>query len=142
MVALLSPSPSKCCTSLRPSSRVASLSGLLSVSVLYNAHTFYKDWVVAANRAFETTLKTICQERGWPYNPGDRASELVTFVRNRGLFPPYLDKGLDTYVAVTALVAFSAGLLIARSQEPPRRNKKEYRAEQAALKKPPTEVGG
>lgn len=60
----------------------------------------FKDCVVAANRAFETTLKTICRERGWAFNSGDRASELVTLVRNKGLFPPYLDKGLDTYVAL------------------------------------------
>jgi hypothetical protein len=60
----------------------------------------YKDCIVAANRGFETTLKTICRERGWPFNPGDRASELVTVVRNQGLFPPYLGRGLDTYVAL------------------------------------------
>ena len=60
----------------------------------------HKECVVAANRAFETTLKTICRERGWDFNPGDRASELVTLVRNRGLLPPYLDRGLDTYVAL------------------------------------------
>jgi hypothetical protein len=60
----------------------------------------HKDCVVAANRAFETTLKTICRARGWDFNAGDRASELVTVVRNRGLFPSYLDKGLDTYVAM------------------------------------------
>ena len=70
-----------------------------------SAHRHYregrhKDCVVAANRAFETTLKTICHERGWAFNSGDRASELVTVVRNQGLFPSYLDKGLDTYVAL------------------------------------------
>ncbi|MGA3309436.1 MAG: hypothetical protein ABSD08_12590 [Xanthobacteraceae bacterium] len=60
----------------------------------------HKDCVVAANRAFETTLKTICRARGWAFDPGDRASELVTLVRNQGLLPPYLDRGLDTYVAL------------------------------------------
>lgn len=60
----------------------------------------FKDCVVAANRAFETTLKTICRERGWAFNPGDRASELVTVVRNNGLFLSYLDKGFDTYIAL------------------------------------------
>jgi hypothetical protein len=55
---------------------------------------------VAANRAFETTLKTICRERGWVFNPGDRAGELVTAVRKNELFPSYLDKGFDTYVAL------------------------------------------
>jgi hypothetical protein len=59
----------------------------------------YKDCVVAANRAFETILKTICRERGWAFNSGDRASELVTVVRKQGLFPSYLDKGFDTYLA-------------------------------------------
>lgn len=54
----------------------------------------YKDCVVAANRAFETTLKSICRERGWAFNPGDRASELVTLVRNQALFPSYLARAL------------------------------------------------
>jgi hypothetical protein len=60
----------------------------------------YKDCVVAANRAFETTLKTICHERKWPFKSGDRASELVTIVRNQRLFSDYLDKGFDAYVAM------------------------------------------
>jgi hypothetical protein len=60
----------------------------------------YKDCVVACQRAFESTLKAICTARGWSFQKGDRAAELVTIVRNNGLFPAYLDKGFDTYVAL------------------------------------------
>ncbi len=46
------------------------------------AHRHYredhaKDAVVAANRAFESTLKAICEEKGWTYPHGARASDLV-----------------------------------------------------------------
>lgn len=69
------------------------------------AHRHYragetKDAVVAANRAFESALKAICKARGWSYADGDRAAELVTIVRQNGLFPDFLDKGLDTYVSM------------------------------------------
>jgi Domain of unknown function (DUF7014)/AbiJ N-terminal domain 4 len=59
----------------------------------------HKESVVAANRAFETTLKTICTKRKWAFAAGDRVSELITVVRSNGLFPQYLDKGFDSYVA-------------------------------------------
>jgi hypothetical protein len=73
----------------------------------------FKDCVVAANRSFETTLKTICAQRGWKFGAGDRASELITVVRNNGLFPNYLDKGLDSYIA--ALKTGRRGFAIARA---------------------------
>jgi hypothetical protein len=83
----------------------------------------YKGSVVAANRAFETTLKTICAQRGWKFGSGDRASELITVVRNNGLFPAYLSKGLDSYIAAlkTGLpgVRNSAGGHGAEPNEPP-----------------------
>ena len=46
----------------------------------------YKDAIVAANRAFESTLKAICAARRWSYPEGARAVELVTTVRNKGFF--------------------------------------------------------
>jgi|SRR5580700_1299694 hypothetical protein len=83
----------------------------------------FKDSVVAANRSFETTLKTICAQRGWKFGPGDRAGELITVVRNNGLFPNYLDRGLDSYIAAlkTGLpgVRNSAGGHGAEPSEPP-----------------------
>ncbi|MBU6445539.1 MAG: HEPN domain-containing protein, partial [Alphaproteobacteria bacterium] len=60
----------------------------------------FKDAIVAANRAYEATLKAICDTRGWKYEKGARASDLVTLVRKSGLFPDYLDEGLNTYVAM------------------------------------------
>jgi HEPN domain len=60
----------------------------------------YKDCIVAAQRAFESTLKAICTARNWSYAPGDRATELVTAVRKQGLFPDFLGKAMDTYIAM------------------------------------------
>lgn len=69
------------------------------------AHKHYrtgdtKDAVVAANRAFESTLKAICEKKRWPYEKGARASDLVSVVRKAGLFPEQLDNGLDSYVSM------------------------------------------
>ena len=69
------------------------------------AHRHYRageaqDAVVAANRAFESALKAICKARKWSYPEGARTKELVTAARNNGLFPEYLDDGLNTYVAL------------------------------------------
>jgi hypothetical protein len=68
------------------------------------AHKHYRDGsnqdaVVAANRAFESTLKAICNIHDWPYGAGARASDLIKVVRTNGLFPDYLDKTFDTYIA-------------------------------------------
>jgi AbiJ N-terminal domain 4 len=60
----------------------------------------YKDSVTAANRAFESILKAICDLEGWQYDKGDRASELTTKVSANGLFTHQFDKGLSTYVAM------------------------------------------
>lgn len=59
-----------------------------------------KDCIVAAQRAFESTLKAICTKMNWQYSKGDRLPELVTAVRKNGLFPEYLDNGLNTYIAM------------------------------------------
>lgn len=63
-------------------------------------HQKHQDAIVACQRAFETLIKTICELEEWPINKGDRAAELVTAIRNRGLFPDYLTKGFDAYVAM------------------------------------------
>jgi uncharacterized protein DUF7014/HEPN domain-containing protein len=69
------------------------------------AHRHYregndKDCVVAAQRSFESTLKAICSNKEWIYQSGDRAPELLALVRKKGLFPDYLDKGFDSYMAM------------------------------------------
>lgn len=60
----------------------------------------FKDCVTAANRAFESTLKAICDTELWTYDKGDRASELVTKVTSNGLFTHAFDKGMSAYVAM------------------------------------------
>lgn len=60
----------------------------------------HKDCVVACQRAFESTLKAICTAKNWKFNAGDRASELITLVRKSGLFPGYLNRAFDAYIAM------------------------------------------
>jgi hypothetical protein len=63
-------------------------------------HGKHKDCIVAAQRAFESTLKAICIAKGWTFRPGDRASDLIKTVRAKGLFPDYLGNGFDSYIAM------------------------------------------
>jgi hypothetical protein len=69
------------------------------------AHRHYrsgeiKDAIVAANRAFESTLKAICALRGWEHDANARASDLIKVVREKGLFGSRTEAGLDTFVAM------------------------------------------
>lgn len=68
------------------------------------AHSHYRsgeieDAITDANNAFESTLKVICDKRGWEYPSGARASDLLRIVRNEGLFPSYLDNSFDQLYA-------------------------------------------
>lgn len=60
----------------------------------------YKDTTVSLLNSFESTLKTICYKRGWEYQSGATASNLIGLVRAKGLFPEYLDKSFDQLLAV------------------------------------------
>lgn len=60
----------------------------------------YKDCNTNALNAFESTLKTICDLKGWSYNTSrDVASELIKIVRNEKLLPDYLDRSFDQLIA-------------------------------------------
>ena len=68
------------------------------------AHAHYragemKDAITDANNAFESTLKTICDQRCWQYPHGVRASDLLKVVRTNGLLPSYLDNSFDQLAA-------------------------------------------
>ena len=58
-----------------------------------------KDAITDADNAFESTLKSICDLRGWQYTKGARAAELLKLVRGKGLLPGYLDNSFDQLVA-------------------------------------------
>ena len=71
-----------------------------------------KDAITDANNAFESTLKTICDQRGWHYSQGSRSSDLLKIVRDNGLLPNYLDKSFDQLLAT-----LKSGLPKVRNEE-------------------------
>jgi AbiJ N-terminal domain 4 len=76
----------------------------------YRANEF-KDCVTAANRAFESMLKAICDAEQWEYDKGDSAAHLVTTVKAKGLFTHDFDRSFDAYVAM-----LKAGLPAVRNE--------------------------
>lgn len=59
-----------------------------------NAHTHFKqgrndDAIMNAGRAFESTLKHICDEMEWEHSPTPQAKELIRVVSENGLFPSW-----------------------------------------------------
>jgi hypothetical protein len=52
-------------------------------------HGRYKECLVDALKAFESTMKTICGLRGWSTQPTDTAKTLITTCMSNGLFPAY-----------------------------------------------------
>jgi hypothetical protein len=65
----------------------------------YRASEF-KDCVTAANRAFESMLKAICDSEAWDYGKGDRASELIRVVNSKGLFTHDFDRSFTAFIAM------------------------------------------
>ena len=69
-----------------------------------NAHTHYragetKDAITDANNAFESTLRAVCDQRGWPYEPGAPVKVLLGILRDKGLLPGYLDNSFKQLAA-------------------------------------------
>ncbi|MEH2211737.1 STM4504/CBY_0614 family protein [Nostoc sp.] len=53
-------------------------------------HGRYKECLVECLKAFESTMKTICDIRGWIYQPGDSAKNLINLCLQNNLIPTYL----------------------------------------------------
>ncbi|MCY7281531.1 MAG: hypothetical protein LH610_11685 [Sphingomonas bacterium] len=69
-----------------------------------DAHRHYRNGdfeesVTAAGKAFESTLKAICEIKRWPYSIGDRTSDFLKIIRLNGLWPDYLDNSFDQMLA-------------------------------------------
>lgn len=65
-----------------------------------DAHRHYRagefeDCITNALKAFESTLKAICDLKCWAYSPGARASDLLKVIRREKLLPDYLDTSFD-----------------------------------------------
>jgi hypothetical protein len=53
-------------------------------------HGAHEEALVEACKAFESTMKVICQKRGWPFDPNrSTVSELIRTCMENGLIPPY-----------------------------------------------------
>jgi hypothetical protein len=59
----------------------------------------YKDCAVDALNALESTMKVICDAKKLKYQKGTRASDLLKIVRQKKLFPDFLDQSFDQLLA-------------------------------------------
>ena len=59
-------------------------------------HGRYKECLNECLKAFESTMKTICDEKGWPYNPTDTAKTLIQTCLDNGLVPSFSQSQLTS----------------------------------------------
>lgn len=71
----------------------------------------FKDCTVDALNALESTIKSICDAKGWKYEKGARASDLVKVLRQNKLFPDFADQSFDQLLAT-----LKSGLPVVRNQ--------------------------
>lgn len=69
-----------------------------------SAHRHYRNGdheeaITQAAKAFESTMKAICDRKGWTYLKGARASDLLKVLRANRLWPDYLDGSFDQLIA-------------------------------------------
>ncbi len=53
-------------------------------------HGRHKECLVEALKAFESTMKAICEKRKWPYQQTDTAKILIDICLKNGLIPAYM----------------------------------------------------
>ena len=58
-------------------------------------HQRYPECLNECLKAFESTMKAICDKRGWPYNQTATASQLMDVCRQHNLFPAYMETSLS-----------------------------------------------
>ncbi|USQ93811.1 STM4504/CBY_0614 family protein [Caulobacter sp. RL271] len=68
------------------------------------AHKHYrdgnsKDAVIWANKSFESALKVACDIKGWTYEKGATASQLLKILQANKLWPEYLDASFEQLLA-------------------------------------------
>jgi hypothetical protein len=69
-----------------------------------SAHRHYRNGdheeaITEAAKSFESTMKAICDRKGWTFAKGARASDLLKVLRANHLWPDYLDGSFDQLVA-------------------------------------------
>lgn len=63
-------------------------------------HGYHKEAIQEALKAFESTMKAICDARGWPYKPTDTAKPLIEVLLKNQLIPPFLQAHLAAFATV------------------------------------------
>lgn len=63
-------------------------------------HGRHKEALVEANKAFESTMKAICDARNWSYPAGAPAQKLITVVLREELVPVYMQSQLTQLAGV------------------------------------------
>jgi hypothetical protein len=58
-------------------------------------HGRYPECINDCLKAFESTMKAICQKRGWSYDQNDTAKILMTICERNGLFPAFMQSSLS-----------------------------------------------
>jgi Domain of unknown function (DUF7014)/AbiJ N-terminal domain 4 len=58
-----------------------------------------KDCAVDALNALESTMKAICDAKGWKYDKDARANDLLKILRREKLFPDFADQSFDQLVS-------------------------------------------
>ena len=53
-----------------------------------------KDAILYAQKAFESSMKTICKRKKYPYEENDNAKKLIEILRLNNFYPEYLTKQL------------------------------------------------
>lgn len=87
---------------VRPALRLLSQKGFSGPNAEFlEAHSHYRrgdfdDAVVNAAKAFESTMKTICSQRGWKYDANATAKPLINVLMTNGLLPSYFESQLST----------------------------------------------
>lgn len=59
----------------------------------------YREAIGDASNAFESTMKAVCERKRWTYPANPRASDLIKVLKQKGLFPDYLDRSFDQLIA-------------------------------------------
>ncbi len=86
---------------IKPALRILASSGFEGARAEFlNAHRHYRageneQAISEVAKAFESTLKSVCDQKGWQYEKGARATDLLKLVRAKGLWPDYVDGSFD-----------------------------------------------
>lgn len=60
----------------------------------------YKSAIIEAEKAFESTMKTICSKKEYPFDPDrDSAKKLIQTLKDNGFFPEYTENQLNAVAA-------------------------------------------